>query len=110
MFPQESIRVKAITLKEDIPTGEVVVTENVVKGKYTAATSEEDLRKQLLELEVERVEETDKELGRGAYGEEPEYLLRAETHQAKKRQWRKTWKKQLPKLFEVSITITPPCI
>ena len=114
MFQQESIPVKATTstLKEDTPTEEVVVTESVVKQKDTTATI--DLREQLHELEVERVEETDKDLGRGAYGgdicyPEPEYLLREkiyfpkeETHQAKKRQWKKTWKKRFQKPVKVS--------
>ena len=113
MFQQESVPVKATTstLKEDTPTEEVVVREGVVKQKDTAAII--DLREQLHELEVERVEKTDKELGRGAYGgdicyPEPEYLLREkiylpreETHQAKKRQWRKTWKKRFQELFKV---------
>ena len=114
MFQQESIPVKATTttLKEDTPTEEILVTESVVKQKDTAATI--DLREQLHELEVERVEETDKELGRGAYGgdicyPEPEYLLREkiyfpkeETRQAKKRQWKKTWKKRFQKPVKVS--------
>ena len=115
MFQQESVPVKATTstLKEDTPTEEVVVTESVVKQKDKTATSEDDLREQLRELEVERVEETDKEFGRGAYSgdicyPEPEYLLREkiylpreETHQAKKRQWRKTWKKRFQQLAKV---------
>ena len=115
MFQQESIPVKATTstLKEDTPTEEVVVTESVVKQKDTAATTI-NLREQLRELEVERVEESDKELGRGAYGEDedyadPKYLLREkiyfpkeETRQAKKRLWKKTWKKRFQKLVKVS--------
>ena len=116
MFQQESIPVKATTstLKEATPTEEVVVREGVVKQKDKTATSEDDLREQLRELEVERVEETDKELGRGAYGEDedyadPKYLPREkiyfpkeETRQAKKRQWKKTWKKRFQKLVKVS--------
>ena len=115
MFQQESIPVKATTstLKEDTPTEEVVVREGVVKQKDTAATTI-NLREQLRELEVERVEETDKELGRGAYGEDedyadPKYLQREkiyfpkeETCQAKKRQWKKTLKKRFQKLVKVS--------
>ena len=114
MFQQESIPVKATTstLKEATPTEEIVVREGVVKQKDTAAATI-DLREQLHELEVERVEKTGKELGRGAYGgdicyPEPEYLLREkiylpreETHQAKKRQWRKTWKKRFQQLVKV---------
>ena len=89
MFQQESVPVKATTstLKEDTPTEEVVVREGVVKQKDTAAII--DLREQLHELEVERVEKTDKELGRGAYGgdicyPEPEYLLREKIYLPKR--------------------------
>ena len=40
MFQQEHVPVKATTLKEDIPTSKVIVTESVVEQENTTAAHE----------------------------------------------------------------------